>query len=363
MNFEDTFIDAGHIRESFPEVPDIAVEAAHPGEEIRSYQLTFHYRAKASANKKTPSTSSSSSSTGPAVLQRIQALPIRPSLRGPYPENIPPRNTVRFTPAQIQAIHNGMKPGLSLIVGPPGTGKTDVAVQIISNLYHNYPTQKIVIVTHSNAALNDIFEKIMSKDIDPRHLLRLGSGESDLRESLLSRGNKASALEMTFSKQGRVNWSLARRLQLLGQVTRLASSLQLPGDVGHSCETAAYFFTAQIKPRIEAFQSSNGAEPFPFQNFFADVPDLSKDPKALQGCIQYVMNIFTELEDYRAFELLRTLSLRSDYLLTKQVRLFNPLTTAEPSIYVCVCMYGIYTYIYIYTSAMKRTNYFLIPLV
>ena len=48
-----------------------------------------------------------------------------------------------------------------MIVGPPGTGKTDVAVQIIANLYHNNPTQKILIVTHSNAALNDLFEKIM----------------------------------------------------------------------------------------------------------------------------------------------------------------------------------------------------------
>ena len=34
-----------------------------------------------------------------------------------------------------------MQPGLTLVVGPPGTGKTDVAVQIISNLYHNFPEQ------------------------------------------------------------------------------------------------------------------------------------------------------------------------------------------------------------------------------
>ena len=51
--------------------------------------------------------------------------------------------------------------GLTLIVGPPGTGKTDVAVQIIATLYHNYPTHKILLCAHSNAALNDLFEKIM----------------------------------------------------------------------------------------------------------------------------------------------------------------------------------------------------------
>lgn len=56
-----------------------------------------------------------------------------------------------------------------MIVGPPGTGKTDTAVQIISNLYHNYPTQKIVLVTHSNAALNDLFMKIMEVRYGIRH--------------------------------------------------------------------------------------------------------------------------------------------------------------------------------------------------
>src|SRR4029434_4846292 len=36
------------------------------------------------------------------------------------------------------------------VVGPPGTGKTDVAVQIISNIYHNFPEQRTLIVTHCN---------------------------------------------------------------------------------------------------------------------------------------------------------------------------------------------------------------------
>lgn len=62
---------------------------------------------------------------------------------------------------QVEAIRSGMNNGLTMIVGPPGTGKTDVAVQIICNLYHNHPTQKILVVAHSNTALNDVFEKIM----------------------------------------------------------------------------------------------------------------------------------------------------------------------------------------------------------
>ena len=46
---------------------------------------------------------------------------------------------------------------------PVLTGKTDVAVQVISNLYHSFPNQRTIMVAHSNAALNDLFEKIMEK--------------------------------------------------------------------------------------------------------------------------------------------------------------------------------------------------------
>jgi intron-binding protein aquarius len=48
-----------------------------------------------------------------------------------------------------------------MVVGPPGTGKTDTAVQILNALYHNCPSQRTLIITHSNQALNDLFEKIM----------------------------------------------------------------------------------------------------------------------------------------------------------------------------------------------------------
>lgn len=103
------------------------------------------------------------------------------------------KNSIEFTPAQVlplapneiadsicftlkvEAIKSGMQPGLTMVVGPPGTGKTDVAVQIISNIYHNWPEQRTLIVTHSNQALNQIFEKIIRLDVDERHLLRMGN--------------------------------------------------------------------------------------------------------------------------------------------------------------------------------------------
>lgn len=35
-------------------------------------------------------------------------------------------------------------------------------------------------MTHSNQALNQLFEKIMALDIQERHLLRMGFGEKEL---------------------------------------------------------------------------------------------------------------------------------------------------------------------------------------
>lgn len=51
---------------------------------------------------------------------------------------------------QVEAIAAGVQPGLTMVVGPPGTGKTDTAVQIMTVLYHNCPGQRTLLITHSN---------------------------------------------------------------------------------------------------------------------------------------------------------------------------------------------------------------------
>lgn len=50
---------------------------------------------------------------------------------------------------------------------------------MVNLLFHNFPDQKIVLVAHSNQALNDLFEKIVALDIPERYLLRLGRGIED----------------------------------------------------------------------------------------------------------------------------------------------------------------------------------------
>ena len=199
VNFNDTFLDFDHLRASFPNY-EVKVEGEFaklpPSELLPPYKVTFE-DIKAINMKR------GSSGDDKAQIPRVISVqPVTAESRGPYPKNIPKKNQVRFTPTQVEAIRAGVNPGLTMVVGPPGTGKTDVAVQIISNLYHNFPEQRTLIVTHSNQALNQLFEKIIALDVDERHLLRLGHGEEALET------------DKDFSRYGRVNYVLAKRMEL-----------------------------------------------------------------------------------------------------------------------------------------------------
>lgn len=48
-------------------------------------------------------------------------------------------------------------------------------------------------------------------------------------------------------RYGRVNYVLAKRLDLLNQVQKLQESLKVSGDVSYTCETAGYFYLYQVQ--------------------------------------------------------------------------------------------------------------------
>ncbi|KYF40084.1 putative aquarius protein, partial [Toxoplasma gondii ARI] len=321
-----------------------------------------------------------------------------------------------------------------MVVGPPGSGKTDTAAHLAYLLYHNFPSEKVLLVSHSNAALNDLFRKIKNLDVDETHLLRLGRGEQDLyaesRERAVGKiGDLDDEVEdFSFSKQGRVNMVLERRKQLLEKVEKLGRSLEEQdapglsvGDVGFSCETALQFYRYHVLFRMERFRKlvrrmklleekhrrvhadeeeevneeeenafwsrvsqvfsdleqergtplvvkvekarqvqgedaheTNGDEQeqdenacisvdpvramrefrhtyfellFPFPLFFADAPqplfvkDKAKDEEMAECCFRYIDRIFQQIDDCRAFELLRTAGDRANYLITKHARM------------------------------------------
>ena len=339
-DFGDTFLDASHVIESFPEYSVSFCDKK--GNPLPSNQAFPPYRLVFDEDENT------------IQCVSTQAGHVDTYLPSELKSDEKQTNTIRFTPAQVKAIHSSLNQGVSLVVGPPGTGKTDVAVQVMDTLYHSHKEERILLLTHSNHALNDIFEKIASRSIDQRHLLRMGQGERDL------------STPDRYSRLGRIDYCLKRREVLLTCVKRLAVSLGLVEDHAYSCETADHFYHSTILPRIEMmrnvmegsvsekellelkkmpasftkqqesqwkeWEEVNTSEfglCFPFRLFFMEQSQplfpsslsATTIEERIESCFSSLQSLFNELKEYRPFELLRTNYHRVQYILTNQARI------------------------------------------
>jgi len=333
IDFRDTFLDWQHLIESWP---GKSIEPHESAQSSFGPPYILKFPASTEPEEATERPSKKRRRDQPEVAQSVhESLHVstyKPLNMGPYPADAPRLNKVRFTPAQIEAITSGTQPGLTVVVGPPGTGKTDVATQIISNIYHNFPDQRTLLVAHSNQALNQLFQKIVALDIDERHLLRLGHGEEELET------------EASYSKHGRVESFLERGSHYLSEVARLAKTLSAPGEHGSSCETADYFNLVYVKPAWTQYWDHTSSPEcsvedivarFPFKQYFNNAPQPLFPPEGereqlveiAQGCYRHVQKIFAELEDIRPFEILRNPRDKANYLLVKEARIIAMTST------------------------------------
>lgn len=191
-------------------------------------------------------------------------------------------------------------------------------------------------------------------------MLRLGHGEEELNT------------DQNFGKFGRVNSFLERRIFLLQEVDRLSQSLNIEGAHGSTCETAGYFYNIHVLPiwtsyiasAREAGSAKALQQNFPFVAFFATAPqplftaEMSFDDSLsiAEGCFRHLEKIFTELEDIRPFELLRTGTDRANYLLTKEAKIIAmtcthaALKVTTKSLLDCCYNLSLYTNISFYSA-------------
>ena len=66
--------------------------------------------------------------------------------------------------SQYQAVKNAMENQISVIEGPPGTGKTQTILNIIANLIYN--GKSVAVVSNNNSATANVFEKLKQFDFD-----------------------------------------------------------------------------------------------------------------------------------------------------------------------------------------------------
>eukprot|EP01116_Phalansterium_solitarium_P021731 TRINITY_DN6889_c0_g2_i1.p1 TRINITY_DN6889_c0_g2~~TRINITY_DN6889_c0_g2_i1.p1 ORF type:complete len:1438 (-),score=611.74 TRINITY_DN6889_c0_g2_i1:257-4549(-) len=316
IEFEDTFLSREHLANSYPgrKIRFLSVSGEEASDSTAPLQPPFKITFPKPGDTESPLIAQSYVRPVPGIFHREE----------------PKRNAVPFTPVQISAIQSGLNQGLTMVVGPPGTGKTDVAVQIISNWYHNFPNQRTLIVTHSNMALNQLFEKIMALDIHERHLLRLGRGQEQLETS------------KDFSKYGRVNYMLQRRLDLLAEVDKLAKGMGVEGDVAYTCETAQHFYEYHVLGRWKEFEAALALDQscetiekhFPFTKYFIGLKrakgeegdlfpheSLAADRQIADKCMEQLSIVASELAECSPFEMLRSPSERANFLMVKQARI------------------------------------------
>lgn len=182
-------------------------------------------------------------------------------------------------------------------------------------------------------------------------------------------GQKELETSQDFSRNGRVNYMLERRLILLNEVQKLSQSLVINIYPEFTCETADILYRYHIESRWQEYEelvlhahkktekasASNKdiALKFPFIRYlklcrfltrtggmddedgrsveeipeeelarkFFDFKDVEGDIERANFYWQIIHNIFRELEECRAFEILRSNRERGNYLVSKQAKI------------------------------------------
>ncbi len=114
-----------HVREAFPGW-ELEFRNGSRSEALeRPFRITFpplkEEEAEGAKGKRKAGEAADGEAAGAAAAPRkLVVESYTPRDPGPYPEDLPPQNRVRFTPVQTQAIMSGVQPGLTMVVGPPG---------------------------------------------------------------------------------------------------------------------------------------------------------------------------------------------------------------------------------------------------
>lgn len=128
IDFRDTFLDAAHVPMAFPEyevqfVDDQGNELPPHDRPAPPYRVTFP-----PFSDDVPSELPKGVPEPPKNTLVVRSY--QPITSTPFPQLQPGKNGIRFNKEQLQVILAGLQPGLNMCVGPPGTGKTDTAVQV-----------------------------------------------------------------------------------------------------------------------------------------------------------------------------------------------------------------------------------------
>jgi intron-binding protein aquarius len=126
LDLRDTILDAKHLADAFADYVLEFHPPVHSGPPEPPFRVTF---PPFSPDPDLPSEPLPAGTPEPAE-KTLVIQSYTPEQTTPFPQLEPPKNRVRFNKEQLQVIISALQPGLTMCVGPPGTGKTDTAVQV-----------------------------------------------------------------------------------------------------------------------------------------------------------------------------------------------------------------------------------------
>lgn len=91
-----------------------------------------------------------------------------------------------FNLSQEKAVEKALTNNISIIEGPPGTGKTQTILNILSNLVMN--NQSVAIVSNNNTAITNVFEKLDAENLS---FFSAVLGNKDNKDSFFENQSKA----------------------------------------------------------------------------------------------------------------------------------------------------------------------------
>ncbi|GLD99037.1 hypothetical protein PINS_up007755 [Pythium insidiosum] len=226
----------------------------------------------------------------------------------------------RLPPAHANLLKRSLCEGLTVGVGPTGSGKTAIATRIIRALVQKDASrrdEKVLVVVPSDAQADALVERLTALDgVDATGIVRLESAST------------------VFSPEGRVHALLQRRIELLSSVEAIAQWMErvdatkytgISGSASYSCANALFFYRFHIQALVDqvnkASHSDSEQSPLLRSLFIERLGREPRDGTELQRFVRAnVENLFTELERLQCFELLQVPEQRVDAFLIHHAR-------------------------------------------
>ncbi|KAA8495900.1 Intron-binding protein aquarius [Porphyridium purpureum] len=237
-----------------------------------------------------------------------------------------------MTSEQRTALESIQRGGLTLIDGPPGTGKTELIVQSVSSLLQclnerskssdDNASLKILVLCRTSQSLSALLGRLVQNPGASAllSLVRLGGGEEQEVIDDDAYGNLCKSSWVAFGLAGRLALVESQRASLLAQVRLYAESMGLNSEYSMSCASAQMWIKQHCEPRLTKLKLATHPEQATLHLFpFYDVTDPAWRVYDTVSAERWYEHTIGELRDklelYRPLELLRGAHEREHYIM------------------------------------------------